>query len=47
MLAMCDQPGGELSIRARGKGEQAGAGCVTFVATEESLQSGARIRLSR
>lgn len=47
MLAMCDRPEGELSICARGKGEQAGAGCVTFAATKESLQAGIQIRLSR
>lgn len=47
MLAMCDQPEGELSMCARGKGEQGGAGCVTFAATKESLQAGVRIRLSR
>ena len=47
MLAMCDGPEGELSICARGKGEQAGAGCATLAATKESLQAGVRIRLSR
>jgi hypothetical protein len=47
MLAMCDRLEGELSLCARGKGEQAGAGCVTFAETKESLQAGVRIRLSR
>jgi hypothetical protein len=47
LLAMSDRPEGELSICARGKGEQAGAGCATFVATKESIQAGVRIRRSR